>query len=205
MPGFSEATVSAGGAAAFFSSSSLSDPPEELPSEATRGAFLPSPAAQASGVEAAPTCGHRRNTEKTKTNYRDRCSTVGPVQTSPDQLDQILQRHTHLDHRRSCRGSVWSVCPTPCGRGPQENCTVDQSLCCNNNNNNNVSLVLIYLNSTNILHFLCVILDLRRTIQTCVNSLSTHPEKGWNSVKLAQPVACGSDGPPAELSHPAEV
>lgn len=40
-PGVPEAA-----AAAFLSSSSLSDPPEELLSEATRGAFLPSPTGQ---------------------------------------------------------------------------------------------------------------------------------------------------------------
>lgn len=46
-PAVSEATAAAGGAPAFLSSSSLSDPPEELLSEATRGAFLPSPTGQA--------------------------------------------------------------------------------------------------------------------------------------------------------------
>lgn len=44
LPGTLGALVAAGGAPAFLSSSSLSDPPEELLSEATRGAFLPSPA-----------------------------------------------------------------------------------------------------------------------------------------------------------------
>lgn len=34
---------------------------------------------------------------------------------------------------------------------------------------------------------------------------SAHPEKGWNSVKLAQPVSCVSASLPAELSHPAGV
>ena len=38
-----------------------------------------------------------------------------------------------------------------------------------------------------------------------VNRCSPHPEKGWNSVKLAQPVPCVSAPPPAELSHPAGV
>lgn len=33
----------------------------------------------------------------------------------------------------------------------------------------------------------------------------SHPEKGWNSVKLAQPVSCASAGPAPELSHPAGV
>lgn len=49
-PAVSEVTAAAGGAfPAFLSSSSLSDPPEELLSEATRGAFLPSPAGGAPG------------------------------------------------------------------------------------------------------------------------------------------------------------
>lgn len=38
----------------------------------------------------------------------------------------------------------------------------------------------------------------------CKWNLTAHPEKGWNSVKLAQPV-CVSAALPAELSHPGEV
>lgn len=34
---------------------------------------------------------------------------------------------------------------------------------------------------------------------------AAHPEKGWNSVKLAQPVSCTSAAPSSELSHPAGV
>lgn len=50
LPGvavFSEVMAAGGGAPAFLSSSSLSDPPEELLSEAMTGAFLPSPAGRA--------------------------------------------------------------------------------------------------------------------------------------------------------------
>lgn len=52
----SEAIAAAGGAVAFLSSSSPSDPPELLPSEATGGAFLPSPVGTA--PEEAPTSAH---------------------------------------------------------------------------------------------------------------------------------------------------
>lgn len=55
--------LAAGGAPAFLSSSSLSDPPEELLSEATRGAFCPSPAGRAPGeaLTSADTNGEQRN------------------------------------------------------------------------------------------------------------------------------------------------
>lgn len=36
-------------------------------------------------------------------------------------------------------------------------------------------------------------------------ALAAHPENGWNSVKLAQPVSCTSAAPSSELSHPAGV
>lgn len=35
--------------------------------------------------------------------------------------------------------------------------------------------------------------------------LFSHPEKGWNSVKLAQPVSCVPVPPPDEVSHDAGV
>lgn len=37
------------------------------------------------------------------------------------------------------------------------------------------------------------------------NRFASHPEKGWNSVKLAQPVSCVSPPLTTELPHPAGV
>lgn len=60
---------------------------------------------------------------------------------------------------------------------------------------------------------LCTVGNQEESIEHCVPMktvtsavcVTAHPEKGWNSVKLAQPVCCVSVALPAELSHPGEV
>lgn len=111
FPGM-QGVMALGGPPAFLSSSSLSDPPEELLSEATRGSFFAAPEGASASV-------HTR-----KRQGGGKMSFGVGVQSGSGALRMEVPTH-----RSSC-GCVWLVYRHHCCPSPQESCTWVPSLCC---------------------------------------------------------------------------